>query len=196
MKLSKTVKKALSFVLVFALTAAATAVVPAQKRADAASSYKAYLCMATGQWTFRNSHDDAKFSSELQNTTNKLSSSAGKAKFVDVKMKKSKKAKKYSVSLTGLKADVIGNDGTFNSLFVDTDIPGSMVKKVAVTNVSVFFDGKKVKTFKKGVLTPASGEEADFTQIQVINTWNDKVPKFKYSMPKKSIKVTYTIKFK
>ncbi len=90
----------------------------------------------------------------------------------------------------------MGNDTAFNTLFVDTSIPGTMKDKVNVTNVQVFFDGKKVKTFKKAVLTPDPDKTDDFTQIQIINTWNSRVPTFKYTMPKKSIKVTYTIKFK
>jgi len=196
MKLSRAVKKTLSFALAIAVIVTSVVAAPVQKKASAAATYGAYLCLTTGTWTFRNSHDDSKFSNSLQNTTNQLDAAASKAKFTDAKMKKSKKAQKYSVSLTGLKASVMGNDGTFNTLFVDTAVPGTMKDKITVTNVQVFFDGKKVKTFKKAVLTPDPGAEQAFTQIQVINTWNERVPKFKYTMPKKSIKVTYTIKFK
>lgn len=197
MKFSKAAKRVISIALAIAVVATSVVVAPVQKSATAATSYSAYLCLCTEKWTFRNEHNSDKFSNKLENTTNELSSSASKAKFTDVKsMKKNKKAKTYSVSLTGLKADVIGKDGAFNTLFVDTSIPGSMKDKITVTNVQVYFDGKKVKTFKKAVLTPDPGASADFTQIQVINTWNNRVPAFKYTMPKKSIKVTYTIKFK
>lgn len=197
MKSSKTVKRVLSLVMAVLVVASSVLAAPVQKRAAAAASYSAYLCLSTEKWTFRNEHSSDKFSDKLENTTNPLDAAASKAKFTDVmSMKKNKKAKTYSVSLTGLKPAVIGNDGNFNTLFVDTTIPGSMKDKITVTNVQVFFDGKKVKTFKKAVLTPDPDATADFTQIQIINTWNSRVTAFKYTMPKKSIKVTYTIKFK
>lgn len=197
MKQWKIVKRIFSLALAVVLAIGSVIAAPVQKRADAATSYSAYLCLSTEKWTFRNEHNSDKFSDKLQNTTNKLDAAADSAVFTDVKaMKKNKKAKKYTVSLTGLKPGVIGKDGGFNTLFVDTTIPGSMKDKVTVKNVQVFFDGKKVKTFKKAVLTPDPGATADFTQIQIINTWNQRVPAFKYTMPKKSIKVTYTIKFK
>ncbi|MCD7824704.1 MAG: hypothetical protein LUH14_01845 [Clostridiaceae bacterium] len=197
MKKCKITKKIVALTLMTAVTASSVAVSPtAAKKAEAATKYKAYLCLQTAKFTFRDEHNSSKFSSKLQNTTNKLSSAASKAKFKNVTMTKSKKAKTYTVSLTGLKSGVISKDGTFNTLFVDTAIPGSMKSKVTVTNVKVKFDGKTVKTFKKAVLTPDTGKTADFTQIQIINTWNSNVPKFSYTMPKKSIQITYTIKFK
>ncbi|MCD7824703.1 MAG: hypothetical protein LUH14_01840 [Clostridiaceae bacterium] len=196
MRFSKLSKRVLSLALATAVVASSVVAAPTAKKAEAATKYKAYLCLQTAKFTFRDEHNDSKFSSKLQNTTNKLSSSASKAKFKDTTMTKSTKAKTYTVSLTGLKSGVISKDGSFNTLFVDTAIPGSMKSKVTVTNVKVKFDGKTVKTFKKAVLTPDTGKTADFTQIQIINTWNSNVPKFSYTMPKKSIQVTYTIKFK
>lgn len=195
MRLSKVAKKVVSLAMAIAVVATSVAVSPVAKSADAAAKYTGYLCLATGKWTFRNTHDDSKFSSKLQNTTNELSADASKAKFKDVSMKKAKKAATYTVSLTGLKKGVISEDKTFNTLFVDTTIPGSMKKKVTVTNVKVYMDNKLTTTIKKPVITPDDGKDG-FYQIQVINTWNDKVKAFKYTMPKKSIKITYTIKFK
>ena len=95
MKSSKTAKKILSLVLAVVVVASSVIAVPIQKRASAAASYGAYLCLTTDMWTFRNAHNDSKFSDELQNTTNELAPAASKAKFTDVKsMKKAKKAKK------------------------------------------------------------------------------------------------------
>lgn len=196
MRFTKVSKRVVSLAVAVAVVAASVVVPTTAKKADAAAKYTGYLCLSTGKWTFRNNHDDSKFSSKLQNTTNTLSKKASKAKFKNVTMKKSKKKKTYSVSLTGLKKGVISKDKTFNALYVDTTIPGSMASKVKVTNVKLYLDGKCVKTFKKGILTPDPGKTDDFTQIQVINTWNKRVPKFKYKMPKKSIKITYTVKFK
>lgn len=193
MRLGKVVKRVVSLAVALAVVATSAAV---PQKAEAASSYKAYMCLATGQWTFRNQHDDAAFSSKLQNTTNKLSSKAKSAKFTDVTMKANKKGATYTVKLTGLKAGVISKDKTFNSLYVDTTIPGKMVKKVKFTNVSVKFDGKTVKTFNKGITTPDPGSTDGCVQLQIINTWNSRVPKFKYTMPKKSIEITYTVAIK
>lgn len=191
MRLSKLAKRVVSLAVALTVTATSISVPQVAKKAEAASGYKAYMCLATGEWTFRNQHDDSKFSNKLQNTTNELKKNS--AKFTDVSM--SKKGGTYTVKLTGLKAGVISNDKTFNSLYVDTTIPGTKVKTTTFTNVTVKFDGKTVKTFKKGVTTPESGTDG-FVQLQIINTWNSKVPKFKYSMPKKSIEITYTVKIK
>ena len=93
----------------------------------------------------------------------------------------------YTVKLTGLNKKVMSKDKTFNALYVDTTIPGKMKNKVKVTNVKLIIDGKTVKTYKKGVLTPDPGKSDAFTQIQVINTWNSRVGKVSYKMPKKSV---------
>lgn len=190
MYFSKFAKKVLAVAVAVAVTASSVVATPSTKKADAAS-YKAYLCLQTAKFTFRNQHDDAKFSNKLQNTTNKLSKNS--VKFKDTTMKKGKKT--YTVQLTGLNK-CIAKDKTFNTLYVDTNIKGKDKKKVTVTNVKVFFDGKKVKTIKKRVLTPDPGQTDGFVQLQIINMWNSRVAKFKYTMPKKTIKVTYTVKIK
>ena len=172
MYFSKFAKKVLAVAVAVAVTASSVVATPSTKKADAAS-YKAYLCLQTAKFTFRNQHDDAKFK--------------------DTTMKKGKKT--YTVQLTGLNK-CIAKDKTFNTLYVDTNIKGKDKKKVTVTNVNVFFDGKKVKTIKKGVLTPDPGQTDGFVQLQIINMWNSRVAKFKYTMPKKTIKVTYTVKIK
>ena len=168
MYFSKFAKKVLAVAVAVAVTASSVVATPSTKKADAAS-YKAYLCLQTAKFTFRNQHDDAKFSNKLQNTTNKLSKNS--VKFKDTTMKKGKKT--YTVQLTGLNK-CIAKDKTFNTLYV----------------------GKKVKTIKKGVLTPDPGQTDGFVQLQIINMWNSRVAKFKYTMPKKTIKVTYTVKIK
>ena len=198
MKFTKTTKKVLSLSMATAVAAASFVAPTAAKKADAASSYKGYMCFSTAKWTFRNNHNDSKFSNKLQNTTNPslITSAAKKAKFTDVTMKKNKKAATYTVKLTGLNKKVMSKDKTFNALYDDTTIPGKMKNKVKVTNVKLIIDGKTVKTYKKGVLTPDPGKSDAFTQIQVINTWNSRVGKVSYKMPKKSVAIQYTIKFK
>lgn len=194
MRFSKKIKRVMSLALATAVVATSVTAPQSAKKAEAAKSYKAYLCFSTGQWTFRNNHDDSKFSSKLQNTTNKLKKN--NAKFTDVTMKPTKKGTKYTVKLTGLKKGVISKDKTFNALYVDTSIPGTKVKKVTVSNVTLKIDGKTVKTMKKGITTPDPGKTDGFVQIQLINQWNKRVPSFKYTMPSKSIEVSFTIKMK
>ncbi len=197
MRFSKKIKRVMSLALAVAVVASSVTVPQAAKKAEAAGSYKGYMCFATGTWTFRNNHNDDKFSNKLQNDTNKLKKNS--AKFTDVTMKKSKKAATYTVKLTGLKKGVISGDKTFNALYVDTNIPGKDLKKVTVTNVTLKIDGKTVKTMKKAVMTPddpSSAGSDEFCQIQLINTWNSRVKKFSYKMPSKSIEISYTIKFK
>ena len=143
MYFSKFAKKVLAVAVAVAVTASSVVATPSTKKADAAS-YKAYLCLQTAKFTFRNQHDDAKFSNKLQNTTNKLSKNS--VKFKDTTMKKGKKT--YTVQLTGLNK-CIAKDKTFNTLYVDTNIKGKDKKKVTVTNVKVFFDGRKLRLSKK-----------------------------------------------
>lgn len=196
MKFSKTTKKVLSLSMAAAVVAGSVAVPVNTEKADA-KSYTAYMCLATKKWTFRNNHNDKKFSAKLQNTTNKklVTSKMKKAKFSNAKIKLSKKATTFTVKLTGLKKGVMSKDGGFNTLYVDTTIPGTMKNKVKATKLVLNIDGKK-KTIKNPVVTPDKANKKDFVQFQAINTWNSKVKKFSYKMPKKSITITVTCKLK
>lgn len=194
MRFSKLAKRILSLAVAITVTATSVSVPQVTKKAEAAAGYKAYLCLQTTKYTFRNNHDDAKFSNKLQNTTNKLSAKASKAKFTDKSM--SKKGGTYTVSLTGLQKGVISNDGGFRLLYVDTNIPGTMIKKVKFTNVTVKLDGKTVKTFKTGITTPDPGKTNGNVQLQIMNTYNDRVKTFNVKMPSKSIEITFTVKIK
>jgi hypothetical protein len=78
MYFSKFAKKVLAVAVAVAVTASSVVATPSTKKADAAS-YKAYLCLQTAKFTFRNQHDDAKFSNKLQNTTNKLSKNSDRS---------------------------------------------------------------------------------------------------------------------
>lgn len=197
MRFSKLTKRVLSLAMTVAVVASSVAVAPTPK-AEAAS-YKAYLCLMTKKYNYRTNHNDtAKFKNYLQ--TEKDEKIAG-TKFKDVTIKKSKKSATYTVSLTGLKASTIAKDGGWNTLYIDTSIPGTMKNKIKVTKAVVKFDGKTVKTIKNPTVTPDPGASADFTQIMCLNTWNSYSEK-KWSaakvtkMPKKSISVSFTMKFK
>lgn len=197
MKLTKVTKRVISLAMTVAVVASSIAVAPAPKKAEAAS-YKAYLCLATKKFNYRTNHNDTgKFQNYLM--TEKDEKIDG-TKFTDVTVKKSKKAATYTVKLTGLK-NAIAEDGGWNTLYVDTSIPGTMRNKITVSKVVVKFDGKKVKTIKNPTITPDPGKKQDFTQIMALNAWNSFAQK-KWKaesvtqMPKSSIAVSFTIKFK
>ena len=65
MYFSKFAKKVLAVAVAVAVTASSVVATPSTKKADAAS-YKAYLCLQTAKFTFRNQHDDAKFSTNFR----------------------------------------------------------------------------------------------------------------------------------
>ncbi|MCR5202437.1 MAG: hypothetical protein K6D02_05025 [Lachnospiraceae bacterium] len=190
-------KKAMSVALAATLVLTAGIVAPkATKKAEAAKTYTAYLCLQTKKYNFRNNHDDAKFANYLKSKTNKK---LGKGKFTNAKFKKGKV--KFTVSLKGLKAGNISNDGGFNTLYIDTTLPGKKKSKLKITKAIVKMDGKKVATIKKPVLTPDPGKSDKWTQVMVINDYN-KYAKAKYpasklkKMPKKSLTVTIVGKLK
>lgn len=190
-------KKAMSVALAATLMLTGGIVAPkAVKKAEAAKSYTAYLCLQTKKYNFRNNHDDAKYATYLKAKTNKK---LGKGKFTNAKFKKGKV--KFTVSLKGLKASDISKDGGFITLYVDTNLPGKKKSKLVISKAVVKMDGKKVATIKKPVLTPDPGKKDKWTQVMVINDYN-KYAKAKYAgsklkkMPKKSLTVTITGKLK
>ena len=197
MKFSKAAKKVVSVALAAAVVVGSVAVAPAPK-ADAASKYTAYLCFATKKWNHRNNHNDSGFSTKVLTEKNKVNAKAKKAKFKNATVSKSKKSKTYTVSLTGLKSGALSKDGGWNSLYVDTTIPGKMKSKFKVSKVTVKVDGRTVKTIKKPTITPDPGASDAYCQVQVINIWNKyaskKTKATSVKMPKKSISVSFTVK--
>lgn len=198
MKLTKVTKRVISLAMTVAVVASSIAVAPAPKKAEAAS-YKAYLCLQTKRFHYRSDHNDAeKFQNYLMTEQNEKVEGT---KFTDVTVKKSKKNATYTVKVTGLK-NSIAEDGGWNTLYVDTSIPGSMRNKIKVSKIVVKFDGKAVKTIKNPTITPDPGRTADFTQIMAWNCYNTKYAEKKCKaesitkMPKNSISVSFTIKFK
>ena len=124
---------------------------PAPKKAEAAS-YKAYLCFQTEKFQYRNTHDDAAFASTpMDQSGEKLAGT-----FKDVSFKKGKL--NFTVKVTGLKKGQL--EGGWNTLFVDTTLPGKNKSKLKVTNVTVKMDGKVVKKIKNPTITPDPGASA------------------------------------
>ena len=81
-----------------AVTASSVAVAPAPKKAEAAGSYKAYLCfMTTGYKGVRSNHDVPDFKLGVHNGNSKKTISGVKCK--DATFKKGKVS--FTVSVTG-----------------------------------------------------------------------------------------------
>jgi len=184
-------KNAISAFLVLALVIAGVAVPSNSKKAEAAS-YNACLSFQSTSYYCRDELGADNHSDCIKLKTDDVAGTSVK----DVKIKKSKKKKTYTVSVKGLNKCKFTNDENFNTLYVSTDIPQSMAKKVKITNMVVKFDGKKVKSFSKPYMTPEEG--SDKLQAVAINSYNDDV---KWSikdgkMPKKSIDITFSITFK
>ncbi len=191
MEFKKLSKKVVSLALAVAVVASSVVVPGTAKKAEAAKSYKAYLCLQTKKYNYRNEHNDEKFA-------NCVSDQSGKklaGKFTDASFKKGKFT--FTVSATGLKKK-IAKDGGWNTLYIDTTLPGSQKSKLKVTKIVVKVDGKAVKTIKNPVLTPDPGKTASFTQIMAINNYNKNAMKkcSNLKMPKNSISITVSGKLK
>lgn len=176
-----------------AVAASSVAVAPTPKKADAAGSYTAYLCFASKTYKgVRSNHDDGEFNLGVHNgnTKKKIKTSIKNATF-----KKGKVS--FTVSVTGnaLKNALKGDKG-FNTIYVDTNLPGTSKKKFKVSSATLKIDNKTVKKIKNPYLTPDAGKEkSQFTQIMIVNTWNPNAEKkYKSSalkkVPTKSMAVT------
>lgn len=199
MRFSKTTKRVLSLAMATAVAASSVAVAPAPKKAEAASTYNAYLCFASK--TYKGVRDDqggSNFGSYVYNGNTKKKISGLSVKNATFK----KGSFSFTVSVTGskLKSALSGEKG-FNTIYVSTSLPGSSKKKLSVSKLVLKIDGKSVKTIKNPALTPDPGKSASYTQIMCINAWNSYAEK-KYKAasltkaPTKSISVTVTGKLK
>lgn len=191
MEFKKLSKKVVSLAVAVAVVASSVVVPTAAKKAEAATSYKAYLCLQTKTYNYRNEHNDSKFANCVSNQSGKKLA----GKFKDASFKKGKFT--FTVSATGLKKK-IAKDGGWNTLYIDTTLPGSQKSKLKVTKIVVKIDGKTAKTIKNPVLTPDPGKTADFTQIMAINNYNTNAKKkcSSMKMPKSSISITVSGKLK
>ena len=194
MRFSKTSKRVLSLAMTAAVAASSVAVAPAPKKAEAAG-YKAYLCFASKTYKgVRSNHNDGNFKLGVHNGNTKKKISV---KCSDASFKKGKVSFTVSVSGAALKKALKGDKG-FNTIYVDTNLPGTSKKKFKVSKAVLKIDGKTVKTISNPYLTPDAGKEkSEFTQVIIVNTWNPNAEKkYKASsltkVPTKSMAVTVT----
>lgn len=198
MEFKKLSKKAVSLALAVAVVTSSVVAPTAAKKAEAAKSYSAYLCFASkGYNGVLVNHDESDRSKGVMNGNNKTS-----IKGIKVRNASFKKGKvSFTVTASGKNLKKFASDKGWNSLYVDTSLPGKNKSKLKITKAVVKFDGKTVKTIKNPALTPDPGKTQNFTQIMCLNTWNSNANK-KWAaskvtkMPKKSISVTITGKLK
>ncbi len=197
MKLTRLTKSVLSLTVATTVAAASIAVPVAPKKAEAASTYKAYLCFMSKSYNgVANNHDADRNGVQNGNDKKKISGISVK----DASFKKGKV--NFTVSATGKNLKKFAKDKGWNVIYVDTNLPGTQKKKLSVSKVTLKMDGKTVKTISKPYLTPDAGKEAkENTQVMVVNMWNPNAEKkckaaSIKTMPKKSISITVTGKLK
>lgn len=191
-------KRMLSMAVATAVAASAVVVPAAPQKADAASSYTAYLCFMSKSYNgVRSNHNDSDYNKGVMNGNTKKSLSGVKCTNATFK----KGNVNFTVSVTGSKLKSFKKDKGWNTIYVDTSLPGKSKSKLKITKLVLKIDGKTVKTISNPTLTPDPGASDDFTQIMCVNSWNNySEKKCKASsitkMPTKSISVTVTGKLK
>lgn len=198
MRFQKLTKRVLSLAVAGVVAAVAVVAPVSTQKADAASKYSAYLCFASkGYNGVAANHETSDRKLGVFNG-NKQKKIAG----IKVKNATFKKGKvNFTVSVSGKNLKKFASDKGWNSLYVDTSLPGTKKSKLSISKIVVKMDGKTVKTIKKPALTPDPGKTNGYTQIMALNTWNKYAnKKWKASsvtkMPKKSLSITVTGKMK
>lgn len=198
MRFTKVTKRVLSLAVAAAVAATAVTVPVAPKKADAAKKYSAYLCFASLSYNgVRSNHNDADYKKGVMNGNTKKKISGISCK--NATFKKGKFS--FTVTVSGKNLKKFKKDKGFNSIYVDTSLPGKQRKKLSVSKLTLKVDGKTVKTIKNPTITPDPGKSDKFTQIMCVNTWNTYAQKkCKASsikkMPTKSISITVSGKLK
>lgn len=198
MEFKKLSKKVVSLAVAAAVVASSIVAPGAAKKAEAAKSYSAYLCFASkGYNGALTNHNDSNRSKGVMNGNGEKA--IGGIKVSNASFKKGKVS--FTVSATGKNLKKFAKDKGWNSMYVDTSLPGKDKSKLKITKAVIKMDGKVVKTIKNPALTPDPGKTQEFTQIMCLNTWNkNSEAKCKAAsvtkMPKKSISITITGKLK
>ena len=186
MRFSKTSKKVLSVAMSVAVLAGAVAI-PAPKKAEAASSYKAALCMQTNNFYCRDILSDKNTCTGIKLKTGKKIAGTSAS---DKTFKKGKF--NFTVSLSGF--NKVKKAKTFNFVNVNTTLPGTMKKNLKNVKLVVKVDGKTVKTIKNPAMEPQGAKTSGYVSFLVVNMWNSEAKKkcTKIKMPKKSMSITVT----
>ena len=159
-----------------------------------AAEYNAYFGVQTVNYIFRNMWDEASYGKESPNWGH-LTGWGDDSEEVDYggsfKDAVITGNGTYTVSLK-LGDKGFGDDESFNMLFVSTDIPKQLIKDglVTISDVKTSMDGGQARDF-----TYIDVKEGKYATISVMNTYNNAVgvDTIPYTMPAKSIDITFTI---
>lgn len=167
---------------------------------DPNGTYHAYLGVQTPTWIFRNAFNDASYGLDVDGGAyfGELGFVDGGwvaqgGTFTDVEITGNGT---YTVSLTGFDfsgefngATILGTDGTFNLLFVSTDLPRN--DDVVISNVVLKMDGKEITTQAEPFLDP---DQKEVQSILLANIWNNEIsPLPYYAAPTDSIEISFTV---
>lgn len=164
---------------------------------DPNGTYHAYLGIQTPTWIFRNSFDDATYGKdsgcfgELGFVDGEWLAQGGT--FTDVEITGNGT---YTVSLTGYDfsgtfndAAILGENGTFNLIFLSTDLPVN--DAVKISNVVLKMDGKEITTQAEAFMDPDS---ATYQKVLLANIWNAELPELPYyAAPTTSVEISFDV---
>lgn len=170
-----------------------------QNEFDPNGTYNAYIGIQTANYVFRNSWDDATYGKE--------SGCFGEMGFVDgsdwVAMGGTftdaviNGNGTYTVKVEGFdfngntptELPMMGDDGSFNLLFVSTDLPVN--DAVVISNVVLKVDGKEIVTKDAAFLDSDSKE---VQKVLLANIWNNEIEALPYyPIPANSVEISFDV---
>ena len=165
---------------------------------DPNGTYNAYIGIQTANYVFRNAWDDATYGKE--------SGCFGEMGFVDgdwipmggtftdavITGNGTYTVKVEGFDFTGktpTDLPMMGDDGSFNLLFVSTDLPVN--DAVVISNVVLKMDGKEVITMADPFMDPESKE---VQKVLLANMWNNEIEALPYfAIPTKSVEISFDV---
>lgn len=168
-----------------------------QNEFDPNGTYHAYIGVQTPTWIFRNAWDDATYGKD-SGCFDQMGFIDGEwiaqgGSFTDVEITGNGT---YTVAVNGYDFSgtfndqaILGSDGTFNLLFVSTDLPVN--DAVVISNVVLKMDGKEITTVAEPFLDEDSKE---VQKVLLANIWNSDLSALPYyAAPTESIEITFTV---
>ncbi|MBQ6695206.1 MAG: hypothetical protein IJN16_00720 [Lachnospiraceae bacterium] len=173
-----------------------------QNEFDPNGTYHAYLGIQTANYAFRNAFDDANYGLDAIGAEKfdqisfvdgtDLVSMGGD--FTDVEITGNGT---YTVKVEGFDFNgktptdlpMMGDDGSFNLLFVATDLPVN--DAVVISNVTLKIDGKEIVTKDTAFL---DGDSKEIQKVLLANIWNKEIEALPYyPIPANSVEITFDV---
>ncbi|MED9905188.1 MAG: zinc-ribbon domain-containing protein [Lachnospiraceae bacterium] len=165
---------------------------------DFKNVYHAYLGLQTPTWIFRNPFDDATYGKDSGYYDQLIGFQDGDltamgGTFTDAEITGNGT---YTVSLTGFDfsgqfegSNILGETGTFNLLFVSTDLP--VDAGIVISNVVLKMDGKTIARQENAFLDKDSEY---FQNVLMENIWERELEELPYyTAPEQSIEISFTV---